>query len=128
MKQIRIGVTGGRHYSDKKHVYTVLDLHKRALDCLGLEMVLVVGDATGVDWIARIWASTAGVALAPEGDPEYGFIADWNQFGKAAGPLRNLKMINSGIDKLCAFPGGSGTKHMVENCERNGIKVVEYKP
>jgi hypothetical protein len=120
MKEVRIGVTGGRDYNNETHVYSILDLHKRAIECLGLSMTLVVGDALGADYIASQWAIERGVTFDKH-------VADWNEHGKAAGPLRNLKMINSGIDKLLAFPGGRGTLHMTTNAERNGIFVVKYK-
>lgn len=121
MKEIRIGVTGGRDYTNKEHVWSILDMHMRALECLGLKMILVVGDATGVDTFAALWASERDI----EADI---YAAEWDAHGKAAGPLRNLKMIHSGIDKLCSFPGGRGTEHMTLNCELNGIRVMRYKP
>jgi hypothetical protein len=119
---IRIAVTGGRDYNNKTHVWSVLDLHKRAVECLGAAMVLVVGDATGADYLALQWAIERSVTYdLHEAKPH------WAEFGKAAGPMRNLRMIQSGINKLCAFPGNNGTKHMTDNCIANGVKVTVYK-
>ncbi len=122
MKYIRIGVTGGRNYSDTMVVDTVLSLHKNAIEELGCRMFLVVGDATGADRIAREWA----IENLLSGDWQI-FEADWNRFGKAAGPIRNQTMLNSGIDKLCAFPGGTGTANMTFICREAGVYITEYK-
>jgi len=120
MKYIRIGVTGGRDYADSARVYQVLNLVKKSIEVLGAKMFLVVGDARGLDEIARQWASTE----LPEGDWKE-FKADWDNFGNRAGPLRNIHMLHSGIDVLYAFPGGKGTAHMTKICKDAGVHVKE---
>lgn len=53
------------------------------------------------------------------------FPANWKKFGKAAGPLRNVKMIEEGKpDVVIAFPGGHGTANMVALAEASGIPVI----
>jgi hypothetical protein len=54
--------------------------------------------------------------------------ADWNQFGKCAGFLRNYQMVQKGADLCIAFivPGQSnGTMHTVEAARAVGIPVTE---
>ena len=118
---IRIGVTGGRDYADTGVVYTALDDTLKNLKSLGLVMYLVVGDATGADAIARKWAKARGID-----HKDGGFVADWKKHGNSAGPIRNREMLRSGIDKLCAFPGGKGTADMKSICNKANVLVREY--
>jgi len=113
-KEMRLLVTGGRKYSDKKAVYGILDK---------LEPTLVIhGGATGADRLAARWAYEKCVPCAC-------FVAPWETAHKAAGPMRNHWMLEYGEpDKVLAFPGGSGTENMIKQAEKAGIKVWRYKP
>jgi len=50
------------------------------------------------------------------------FPANWNEHGRAAGPIRNQEMAGAG-DILFAFPGGAGTTNMISNMNRKGKRV-----
>ena len=102
---MRTIVCGGRDYANREHVYAVLDRWKQECDYGAL--VIIQGGATGADALARDWCASRKV--------EYANVpADWKAHGKAAGPMRNAKMI-SDYDPKCviAFPGGRGTADMV---------------
>ena len=68
--------------------------------------------------MALDWAKTNNVRYEK-------FPADWTQYGRAAGYIRNREMLNHGIDILIAFKGGKGTKNMVDICKAAGVYVVE---
>jgi len=55
-------------------------------------------------------------------------MADWQQYGKAAGPIRNGKMLlelQRYFDRcVVPFPGGAGTANMVKQAREAGVKVV----
>jgi hypothetical protein len=56
------------------------------------------------------------------------YWADWAKYGNSAGPIRNAQMLkDSKPDLVVAFPGGSGTAHMVKIAKERGVKVIEYK-
>ena len=56
------------------------------------------------------------------------FPADWSEYGKAAGAIRNQQMLDEGTpDLVVAFPGGNGTLDMVRRSQRAGIKVLRTK-
>ena len=58
--------------------------------------------------------------------PCWGFPADWNSYGKAAGPIRNKQMLDEGKpDVVIAFPGGTGTANMIMQATKAGVKVVK---
>jgi hypothetical protein len=105
-------VTGGRDYADW---YTV----RMTLDLIGVTL-LVHGCARGADRLAEHWAQDRGVQ-------QHAYAADWQRLGKAAGPIRNQRMLDyePGIQLVVAFPGNSGTADMVKRARRKGIAVVE---
>src|SRR5216684_4086692 len=69
------------------------------------------GGATGADQFAMEWAATK-----PE-IKRYVCHADWETHGRAAGPIRNEKMLTWKPDLVVAFPGGVGTADMVRRAE-----------
>jgi hypothetical protein len=110
---MRLLVCGGRDFSDAA-------LLERTLDAIHSETpvtVLVHGAARGADTLAAQWAKSRGVeALA--------FPADWERDGKAAGHLRNARMLEEGRpDAILVFPGGRGTADMVARSRRAGLPV-----
>lgn len=114
---MRVLVCGGRTFDDKELIYATLDrLHKLH----GFD-VLIEGDAHGVDRIAGYWARRNRV-------DDLKFAAKWNDYGNAAGPIRNRKMLEDGRpDLVVAFPGGRGTENMVRLAKAAGVAVIEIK-
>ena len=96
-------VCGGRTYSDRSHLSTILSLiHERK----GIRLI-VHGGARGADSLGGEWADQYGV-------PCHVYSADWGTYGKAAGLIRNRQMVDSErVDLVVAFPGGRGTGDMV---------------
>ena len=111
---MRVLVCGGRDYADYAYVEENLnDLP------LGNSSVIIHGGAQGADRLAERWAFAHGV------DSER-FSADWEKHGKAAGPIRNQRMIDEGQpDLVVAFPGGKGTADMIRRARAAGVDVVE---
>ena len=108
----RVIVGGGRHYADQRVVDATLDhVHARSrID------VVVHGDAPGADALAKAWAVSRGITQEP-------YAARWDQEGRAAGPIRNARMIAAGADLCVAFPGGAGTADLVAKATKSGIAV-----
>ena len=72
----------------------------------------------GVDLWAGTWADWRGV-------PCMVFPAAWNGLKNPAGPIRNKWQIKFGQPTECHwYPGGQGTRNMVEQATRAGIKIV----
>lgn len=115
-----VAVTGGRKYADKSRVYAELD----GLHVQQPITTLVVGDATGADCWARCWATERQVPLRV-------FYADWAQYGRRAGHLRNREMLEASKPSLLvAFPGGPGTANCVHNAQELSIpirRIVDQK-
>jgi len=81
-------------------------------------LTIIAGGAFGADSAAIDWAVVNWVNFEE-------YPADWDTHGKAAGPIRNQQMLDTGIDKVIAFPGGRGTAHMVEIARKAGVEVIE---
>jgi hypothetical protein len=121
---VRLLVCGGRDYDDRDHIWnTLCDIDAKR----GPIEVVIHGAATGADSEAMIWAQTERtngriIKHAP-------FVADWYTHGKAAGPIRNQRMIDEGKpDLVVAFPGGRGTADMVSRAKTSNIEVFEVHP
>lgn len=112
---MKVLVCGGRDYSDGLRVYAELDRLKPD--------IVIEGGAEGADTFAWRWARrniAAHMLLT--------FKADWSRDGKAAGPIRNQRMIDDGKpDLVLAFPGGRGTADMVRRAKHAGIRVIEIE-
>lgn len=111
---MRVLVCGGRNFNDREAVWRALDaLHKQTPIS-----VLIEGGASGADRLAFQWASE-GNRCGTETH-----AADWASHGRAAGPIRNQKMLDVGQpDMVVAFPGGRGTEDMVTRARAIGVNV-----
>lgn len=78
---------------------------------------LIQGGAGGADLLGRCWARMHG--MKPITVP-----ADWKRYGRAAGPIRNKRMLTDfKPDLVVAFPGGRGTADMIRQAEAAGVAV-----
>jgi len=112
----RVLVCGGRDFNDEELVFATLD----ALNKERRVSAIIQGFASGADDLARMWGYE-------HRDCEVlSFVAEWGRHGKAAGPIRNTRMIEEGKpDLVIAFPGGRGTANMVAQARAAGIEVIE---
>lgn len=114
---MRVLVCGGRGFADSGLVFATLDALAKTevIDCI------IEGDARGADRIAGAWAKRRRIDLRL-------FPADWNKYGKRAGPIRNQEMLDKGEpDLVIAFPGGVGTADMVRRARAAGVEVRELQ-
>jgi hypothetical protein len=87
---------------------------------------VVEGGANGADAIGKSWALNRFIKITT-------FKADWNKYGRGAGPIRNMNMAEyllstNDVKRLCIlFPGGKGTASMKKIALDRNIEVVEYK-
>ncbi len=112
---LRVLVCGGRNFADADKLYTELDrIHAQTpIACI------IEGGAKGADYLAARWSAKKGL------DHHARYPADWALHGKAAGPMRNQKMLDEGKpDLVVAFPGGRGTADMVQRAKKAGIKTI----
>lgn len=111
---MRVLVCGSRNWTD----YAVIE---RRMKALPTGAVIIEGEARGVDKSSRRIAEHLGLEVAP-------FPANWDKYGKAAGPIRNQQMLDEGRpDLVLAFPmpDSIGTQDMIARARQAGIPVEE---
>lgn len=124
----RVLVCGGRDFTDKDWLFATLDAHHAAepFSCViegGQVSVDPAEDGMawekrkkwGADYFARQWANARSISV-------YTVKAEWRRLGRAAGPIRNQRMIDEYKPTECmAFPGGSGTNDMLKRARAAGL-------
>lgn len=87
----------------------------------GLPNMIVSGGAPGVDTLAEQYAKEKQIPIMI-------WHAKWRRHGKAAGPIRNEKIVGA-CDHVVAFlhPKSRGTKNTVELAEKAGKPVTIIK-
>lgn len=115
---MKVIVSGDRHWSDAKFIYYVLDLIEEAYGTLEI----VEGCAQGADYYAERWAIMRGRTV-------YHHPANWSQYGRAAGPIRNSEMLKEeNPEFVIAFHSNimnsKGTRDMVTRARKNDVATV----
>lgn len=112
---MKVLYTGGREfgrYSDEAEMVF------RSLEELGDDTVIIQGGASGLDRAAANIARQLGFKSIVT------FPAQWKKYGRSAGIRRNMEMLDTTKpDIVYAFPGGTGTAHMVAYARRQGVPV-----
>lgn len=112
----RLIVAGSRDFVNyellKQKCDSLLSLKKQTHS-----IVIVSGTARGADQLGERYAAERGYQVER-------FPADWENDGKAAGPIRNAQMA-AYADALVAFWDGRsrGTKDMIERAEMRNLPV-----
>jgi hypothetical protein len=113
---IRLLVCGSTDFSNQKHMNTVLNKFKRSNN---ITLVIHRGSA-GADRLADLWARSKGI-------PVKEYKANWREYGKTAGPIRNYEMLKDGKPTVVfAFSSDKGTESIIEKAEKKGIHIVRF--
>jgi len=101
---MKVIIAGSRNFTDYQKLKETCDTILR--DQTNIE--IVSGNCRGADLLGEQYAKERGYKITQ-------FPADWNKYGKSAGPKRNQQMANY-ADALIAFWDGKskGNKHMIE--------------
>ena len=114
---MRVLVCGGRNYSNFNYVQKILNQWHQGCNF----SLLIAGGQTGADTLAETWAYINKV-------PTLIIKAEWKKFGKAAGNLRNTRMLVDGQPIIViAFPGNTGTADMIMQAKAAHIAVKDYR-
>lgn len=79
---------------------------------------IVSGGSDGADKEGENFAGLFGIPVKP-------FKADWEKYGKKAGPIRNQQMADY-ADACIAFKGDKGTFDMVEKARGKLLVVWDF--
>lgn len=112
-------VCGSRDWQDRKLIY-------KALDAIQPKPAAIIqGGCRGVDSIANRWCGMHGVTSVA-------VMAEWQKYGRAAGPIRNQKMVDMRPHFVVAFltkPLGQsiGTSDTVTRARKANIPIIFVK-
>ena len=114
--EYRVIIAGTRDFDD----YGLLCRHtdyKLSVKRTERRIVIVSGAAKGADALGEQYARERGYKLVR-------YSADWEKYGKAAGPIRNDVMARN-ADALIAYWDGRspGTWNMIQTARNYGLKV-----
>lgn len=118
---VNILVCGDRNWTDKEVMHDILD---GFLQEYGSRMQVIQGGARGADTIAKEWSLARDI-------PCITVEAEWDKYGRAAGPIRNKAMLAWNPEFVIAFhedlAKSKGTRNMVLQARTAGINVVLVK-
>ena len=115
----RVIIAGSRSFCDYATLQAICDkilAQKRMTHTI----VIISGTARGADTLGEKYANERGYTVER-------FSADWQRYGKAAGPIRNRLMADN-AEALIAFWDGhsTGTKDMITEAKKKGMAVRIY--
>lgn len=83
--------------------------------------VIISGGAKGTDELGKVWGNAHNI-------PVVEFKPDWENYGKAAGPMRNRLMASKATDCLVFWDGKSkGTKSMINEAKQKELNLIIIK-
>lgn len=114
-----IAIVGSRYFVNKD--YFLECLNKIVLEW-DIEIIkIITGGARGADSLAMDYAKENNIELEV-------FFADWEKFGRSAGPIRNTKIIDS-CKYFVAFlsPDSKGTRDSIKKAKQSNkiIKIFD---
>ena len=112
---MRVLICGSRSWAD----YDAIEILVKSFE---KSTVVIQGMCRGADLMAKNAALKHELAVED-------YPAEWERFGKSAGPIRNAQMLEEGApDIVYAFHSdisrSKGTKDMVEKARAKGIPVI----
>ena len=115
----RIIVAGGRNFTDYALLSATLTDVLKINE--GVDTVIVSGGCQGADSLGERYAGEHGLQVVR-------FPAEWVVYGKAAGPIRNRKMVKYASEEtgiLVAFWDGEsrGTANMIRLAKQFGLQT-----
>ena len=109
----KVIIAGGRDFRDYQLLKTKCDVLLSNLT----NITIISGNARGADKLGEKYAEEKGYNCEK-------YPADWDQYGKAAGYIRNEEMAKVGTHLIAFWDGKSpGTKSMIDLADKYKLKV-----
>ena len=110
---MRTIIAGSRYIDDYDFLCNVMD------DLTIEPTVILCGCADGVDALGKRYAKENGIKI------EY-YLANWKKFDKAAGPMRNSKMVANAEALVLIWDGRSkGSGDVLAKARVKGLAIKE---
>lgn len=111
---MKILCCGDRNWTNKGRIYEILQTYPTTT-------IIIHGNATGADTLCKEVAESLGMIVIS-------VPANWNKYGKAAGPIRNKEMLDMVPEEVIAFhndiKNSRGTKNCITQARQRGIRTI----
>lgn len=119
MQLIRALIAGSRSFENYPYLCTCLDPEILKLQAL-YDVTIISGGAKGTDSLAERYATEMNI-------PFELFKAEWDKQGKAAGYIRNEKMVAvATIAYLFWDYASRGTQHTITLCRKHDVPLTIF--
>ena len=111
---MRTIIAGGRDFTNTGMAFICLESLVKAGD------IIISGHASGADMMGELYAQKNKLQCEL-------YPAEWEKYGRAAGPIRNEQMAKV-ADRLIAFWDGKsrGTKSMINLAKKYGCEIIVF--
>lgn len=113
---MKVVIAGSRSITD----YALVE---RAVEESGFDVTVVLsGTANGVDKLGERWAQEHDI-------PTERFPAEWDKYGRSAGPIRNKQMVEYADGLIAVWDGESrGTANIMNLATDAGLPIHVSRP
>lgn len=116
-KPVFVTIAGPRDYTDNEFVINILDgLLSNIVTKHNRRVHIIEGGAYGVDALAKSYALQNKLSYTE-------VKADWDKYGRSAGPRRNQKMAKMSDYCIVFFKGTRGSASMIAEALKQNVPV-----
>ena len=116
-KPVFVTIAGPRDYTDNEFVINILDgLLSNIVTKHNRRVHIIEGGAYGVDALAKLYALQNKLLYTE-------VKADWDKYGRSAGPRRNQKMAKMSDYCIVFFKGSRGSASMIAEALKQNVPV-----
>lgn len=118
---MRYIIAGGRDFNNYNVLCAVMNTIKKYGPSVNKPITeIVTGDARGADTLGAQWATAHDIHVKH-------FPANWDEYGKSAGFIRNAEMADYADVAICFWDGKSkGTAHMIKTMKKKKKPCYVY--
>lgn len=121
MRNIRLLACGDRHWANYDAIVKCL---RHLSEFYNGIAVVIEGEADGADRLSRRAAEELGIPVEP-------YPADWQRYGRAAGPIRNQKQLDDGKPDVAVvfhrdLAQSKGTADMVRRLRKAELPIWHF--
>ena len=116
-RQFKVIIAGTRYFNDYSLLKETANRLLADKITAGYSIVIVSGGCAGADLLGERYAKENGYSIDR-------YPAEWKEYGKKAGIMRNAVMADN-ADALIAYWDGisRGTKNMIDEARKRGLAV-----
>ncbi len=111
----RIVIAGSRYFNNYDLFCCIVDKYLCRIR-KEYELTILSGHCSGTDLMAERYANENNLKLEI-------FPADWQRFGRSAGPKRNKQMVDIADYAIAFSSGGRGTASLIGLARQKGIPI-----